>query len=362
MPFTGSEAPDQFAIAVDEIEEMLAAGGSIASANLYDPRVATLAVALKAQLNLPGGVAFGAMLSPKGEGWPSHVDRSSAFTIQCEGRKRFVVSTEPVVRWPRGSIIFDRDGAPLSFSHDPEPWERETRAGAVESIDVVLEPGDVMYWPAGALHKTESLTRTSLNLNFALNHADFYWIITQFIRAKFGSDPAWRHLPLVGPNVAEPGRLPKEAASFFADRLQELVGELRSLSPDGLTLTREWHRLIAEPGEGTIEALDLDSPAVEYRPVEKDETLGVSSRAPITFAQGRTDDGCEVLTLYFANKEVTVYAGWVPFIRAMIEKKRFVAASACEWTRSGQPHPWLEVQAYLDVLLSHGFLERSTNN
>jgi hypothetical protein len=359
--YTGDRPPDQIKIRADQIEEMVSAGANVASANLNDCRVATLAVALKAQLRFAGGVACAATLSPEGNGWPLHVDHSSTITIQCEGRKKFVVSAEPVVAWPRGPIIFGSDGAPQTFFHDPEPWEEEQQAQIGELIEVVLAPGDVMYWPAGTLHMTEALSATTLNLNFVLNHADFYWIITQWLRARFGPDPAWRHLPLVGRADVEPGRLPAEVATFFADRLEELLTELRALAPDGLELNCAWHRLVADPGEGTLTNLGLDASS-DTPPIERQEVLRLSRRAPVTYAVGKDADGSTIFTLYFGNREVSATDEWAPFLGKIVGEGQFVAEAAMGWTGGDPQHPWEVAQEYLQALLSQGVLECEKNH
>src|SRR5262245_48483150 len=99
-------------IRCDEIDAMIAEGSNIATELPSDRRVGNIVAALKADLQHSGDISYAATLSPGGQGWPLHIDRSINLSIQCEGRKRFVVSQEPVLEWPNGSIGFTGDGFP----------------------------------------------------------------------------------------------------------------------------------------------------------------------------------------------------------------------------------------------------------
>ncbi|MCI0392667.1 MAG: cupin domain-containing protein [Acidobacteria bacterium] len=357
--FATTERPqDMTYIQSDQIEELFAAGANIASANLSDPRIVTLTAALKAQLKLAGDIHYGLMLSPAGNGWPVHVDRSDAISLQCQGRKRFVFTEAPVLAFPRGSIVIASDGSPESFFYDPLPWEEELRAEMGPLHEVVLEPGDVFYFPIGILHTTESLSPTSLTLNFALNHPNFFDIVMELLRNRLISNPDWRHLPMVGSSSQQPGQLPSEVAEFFAARLEELSREISSLNPAGLDLNREWQKLLAEPGEHIRAQLALLSEPPASDTVERQDVLRPTRRAVTSYAIGTEEDGSTVLSLYMGNREVSLADEWTPFLQTMFSEERFVAESATRWAGGAEPYLWETVQEYLQVLLSQGFLER----
>ncbi len=341
-----------------EIDERFTAGANIASINLSDQRVATLAAALKTQLKIAGDIHYGLTLSPEGNGWPIHVDRSDAISLQCQGRKRFVFSEAPALDWPRGSIVIAGDGSPDYFSYDPLPWEEELRAEMGELHEVVLEPGDIFYFPAGILHTTESLSPSSLTLNFVINHPSFFDMVTELLRSRLISNSDWRRLPVVGASSIQPGQLPSEVSEFFAARLKELSREIESLEPAGLALNREWQKLLAEPGKHIRAQLATPAEPVECETVEPQDMLRLSRRAVTSYAIGTEDDGSEVISMYMGDREVSLDNEWVPFLRTMFHKESFVAESTTQWAETAEPYPWETAQEYLQTLLSEGFLER----
>ncbi|HKQ72814.1 MAG TPA: cupin domain-containing protein [Blastocatellia bacterium] len=344
----------------EEIDKWFADGANIASVNLSDPRVVTLAAALKTQLKLAGEIHFGLALSPEGNGWPVHVDHSDAISLQCRGRKKFVYSEEPRLAWPRGSISIASDGSPEAFNYNPLPWEEEMRVETGELHEVVLEPGDVFYFPAGILHTTKSLSSSSLTLNFALNHPSFFDVVMNLVRNRLLSNPDWRHLPVVEASSLQPGKLPQEMAEFFAARLKELSREIESLEPAGLALNREWQKLLAEPGEHISVRLAMNAESVESGAVERQDVLRPTLRGVTSYAVGVEEDGSTAIYLYMGRREVSLYNEWVPFIRTMFQQESFVAEVATQWADGAKPYPWETTQEYLQILLSEGFLERVT--
>jgi hypothetical protein len=238
-----------FSIEPDRMEAIFLSGANVAADSIIDTRVSTFTAALKAQLNHPGDVAITATLSPRGNGWPPHIDRTSALFIQCEGRKRFLFSPEPVAQWPRGNVMFSGDGTVESYEQEIEPWEEIESIDIESLIEVVLEPGDLLFAPPGTVHATEALSDSSLNINLLFEHVNFLTLINQVLERSLISNPAWRHLPPVNSVSARPGQLPAEAAEFFAARLAELRDALDVLSAEAPELNCQWQKLIADQGE-----------------------------------------------------------------------------------------------------------------
>ena len=88
--------------------------------------------------------------------------------------------------------------------------------------------------------------------------------------------------------------------------------------------------------------------------------MRVSRKAPITYSIGTDSDGVESIDLFFADKEVTLSGEWVSFLKRMVEKERFTAASTMKWAEGGRTYPWKIVREYLEALLDQGILERET--
>lgn len=347
----------QVNIRSDQIETMIASGSNIATEVPSDRRVAMFVAALKAQLRHPGDISYAATLSPAGQGWPLHVDRSINFSIQCEGRKLFVVSEEPVLQWPVGSISFTDDGAVESFLYNPMPGEETLRVDTSRRLEFEAEPGDVIYWPAGTLHTTRSLSDLSLTLHFVLNHQTFLDLFSRFLLSTFVGRPEWRHLPAPHPSDSTPGQTPTEVKEFFAARLREAIEFVEALNPDSLEFNREWHKLLADPGAVVLAHLFPTPTEQRDLAIEPGDELRLSKRAPLTYTFGTDAAGDQTFYLYFADKELSVSGEWVPFLQTLVQQQRFTAVSATQWSEDGQPYPWETVQSYLQVLRDQGILE-----
>jgi len=342
----------------DQIDAMIATGSNVAAELYSDRRVAKFVAALKAQLHHPGDISYAATLSPVGQGWPLHIDRSINFSIQCEGRKLFVVSEEPVVAWPSGSIGFSDDGFPETFLHNPMPWEEALRVDTSRLLEFEAEPGDVIYWPAGTLHTTRGLSDLSLTLHSVINHETFLNLFSRFLLSTFVGRPEWRHLPAIPAAGVPPGRVPNEVKKFFAARLQEVGEFVETLKPDSLDFNREWHKLLAAPGELILPQL-LPAPAEQgKRAIEPGDVLRLSKTGPITHTFGIDADGQRSFYLYFADKELSLSGQWFDFLQTLVHQESFVAESATRWAHDRQPYDWETVRTYLQVMLDQGILER----
>ena len=358
--YPDSQGPIKMGAAIQaaQMEEMFAQGANISAENISDPRLASFAAALKAQLQHTGEIHLFVTLSPGEKGFPLHLDQTDAFFMQCEGTKRYVISTQPVVSWPRGTIAFAEDGSVESCQYDIEPWEELPTVERESLTEIVMEPGDILYSPAGTLHATEAVGGATLNLNLLLYHSNFLDLLNRALAGMLASNPAWRHLPQVSRTGARPGQLPAEVKQFFAARLDELRETLNGLTPDASELNREWHKLIAEPGEVTLANLSLAPAQPRARSVQRRDQLRLSRRAPITCAVGNDSDGTPEFYLYYGKREVSVAGEWVPFLQTMVAKRRFTAESATTWAEQGK-YPWKIVREYLETLLDQGILERA---
>src|SRR4030095_1564791 len=266
-----------------------------------------------------------------------HVDRSINFSIQCEGRKLFVVSEEPVIQWPAGSISFTDDGAVESFLYNPMPGEETLRIDTSRRLEFEAEPGDVIYWPAGTLHTTRALSDLSLTLHFVLNHQTFLDLFSRFLLSNFASHSEWRHLHAPRPAVATQGQAPAEVKEFLAARLREACEFVEALNPDSLEFNREWHRLLADPGEVILAHLFPTPTEQRDLAIEPGDVLRLSKRAPLTYTSGTDAEGMRNFYLYFADKELSVSGEWVPFLQTLVQREQFTAASATQWSEDGQP-------------------------
>jgi len=216
----------------------------------------------------------------------------------------------------------------------------------------------IIYWPAGTLHTTRGLSDLSLTLHFVINHETFLNLFSRFLLSTFMSRPEWRHLPTIPAGGLTPGQVPDEVKEFFAARLREVSKFVDTLSPDSLDFNREWHKLLAAPGELILPQL-LPAPAeVEKRAIEPGDVLRLPNTAPITYTFGIDADGERSFYLYFADKELSLSGEWFDFLQTLVRQESFVAESATGWAHDRPAYDWETVRTYLQVMLDQGILER----
>jgi bifunctional lysine-specific demethylase and histidyl-hydroxylase NO66 len=180
--------------------------------------VASFCRDLEATLTHP--VQANAYLTPPvAQGLNLHEDPHDVFAVQTHGTKRWVV-------------------------HPP---------GAEDVWDLHLEPGDVLYLPAGTRHAAQTVGTPSLHLTLGVRTVTWRDVVTQAVEELLAEDgeldqplPAgWASAPaMLGPELAarleqlsahvagmpEPGTvLDRRAGRFWSSRTPELSGGLRDL-------------------------------------------------------------------------------------------------------------------------------------
>lgn len=109
---------------------------------------------------VPGGTAH--TISPEVAARSAPGDRAGS---QVAGRKHWTVGCEPAVVNPRFNVVF-----PPGRDHVKLPWvalDRPDVADGERFMEVELNPGDVLYMPAGAWHAARA-EGSSLALTVAL--------------------------------------------------------------------------------------------------------------------------------------------------------------------------------------------------
>jgi hypothetical protein len=346
-----------YTIPTGSLEATMAEGDSVIGVNLAHRELLTLALALKAQLQHAGPVGVRATLSPPGAKIGAHFDKTSAIFIHCEGRKWFYISKGPVIDWPRDDAELLADGSAEYNKISPEDWEEVGHIDLSGCTEFVMEPGDVLYLPAGTIHATKALDEHTVGINLHFDHLNLLDLVDRILRNRLQRDPAWRHLPEVTEDGGVPGQLPVAVERFFAERLTELREAVSTLTADGLDLNREWHRLIADPGAANAAVLALTANAPGDRPIRRQDRLRVTGKVPVTVALGE-ENGEASLYLYWGDKEVSVSGEWVPFLQNLSQQECFVAETATTWS-GGTPYPWETIREYLQALRDQGLLEQT---
>ena len=134
--------------------------------------------------------------SPDARGYGLHFDTHPVWILQVAGSKHWTVGREPAVANPPFNVIFPprRDRIRL-------PWitiDRPDVANRDRFMEVVLDPGDVLYMPAGAWHAARA-EGSSLALTVALGRIGtfelFDFIMLQNVRQRLRE--VTRRLPAV---------------------------------------------------------------------------------------------------------------------------------------------------------------------
>lgn len=133
----------------DVITQLMASGGSIIAYGIdpYVPAMGRLCTAIGEQT---GEHIIGSAIATTGSGGALdlHYDDTDLVIVQVEGKKNWVIEREPVI--------------------NPVVGLRALPGGDDVGIllDIELEPGDLLFLPAGYRHRCESRSARSLHLGF----------------------------------------------------------------------------------------------------------------------------------------------------------------------------------------------------
>ena len=159
VPFTGT-------IDVPSAISAFASGATVVLQALHNthPPLATFCRLLEAELEQPAQA--NAYFTPRGsQGLPVHHDTHDVFCLQVAGSKRWLVY-EPALELPLRNQRYRPELG--------EPGE--------PVLDLVLEPGDMLYMPRGWLHQALTSDEDSLHLTIGVNV--YTWLDAHAGRAR----------------------------------------------------------------------------------------------------------------------------------------------------------------------------------
>lgn len=289
-------------LAPDDIPSARSSGATVFITGLQREHgpVAKVTAMLKQSLGFTGTVRATAWNSAARAGIAPHFDAGASFIFQVEGRKVWRLSKRPALPFPRtcglqmsdGEVVFE---APAGASAAIEPWEEHPEPfDEKDAIEVVLEPGDLLYVPFGTWHGTRADDDgPSLSVNVHLEPIDVGELLFGALRAKLRERPSWR-----GTFAAECGAdMPPTVLQWFRARLAELPAELEALSKSTEMLERAWKMRVAE-FEGRSPRPTGDVNAVRR--------VRLSSERPVTAAI-ETDDGTARSVTFWCGSDEIVF-------------------------------------------------------
>ena len=303
---------------------------------------------IKASLSIPGSVFMTCYASPDRHGFGTHFDCHPSFILQLQGSKRWRYSAQPALAWP-----------PANLSNAGIVPEMMERYGWIEAfrfpdasdedgfLEQVLEPGDVLFLPAGTWHRAEAigfsvaLTMTCI----PMTAADFF---DDLIRGQLSRSVAWRqNVPAVPAEETLPDRFSPTVARFFAQRLAELKRHVQSLTASDLygSWTHYVHSFDTPfEMEGKGRAIDFDeadrmslSPEFPFRYVVSPQNLAVS--------------------LYYLDKRIDLDYQALPIVEGIAAHSSFTGRQVMGWLGAGSD--WEDAKPVLQELVEAGLLRIS---
>ena len=178
---------------------------------------------------LGGEFHMNSYLSPGGKGFGVHYDYHSVWVLQLEGSKTWFYSEEPAIRYPILNLVYPLKRAEFKF-----PWYTIPRPDETALHEATLEPGDLLYLPAGAWHKTQA-NGYSLSITMCHEPVQAAKFITDVITGSLWNDEASRcHLPPVLQSGDCEGASEDALHTAFEEALATLRHRINRVTPDQL--------------------------------------------------------------------------------------------------------------------------------
>jgi ribosomal protein L16 Arg81 hydroxylase len=339
--------PRGVVIEAPQAEPLYRAGMTICFQSLdqLHPALARAAAAIKLGLNYPDRVAVNANWSPDGAGYGLHFDCHQTFVLQLEGAKRWRFASAPLVPFPPRSLSFGDPESVRAFRRD-YPWARLARPDETRMIERVLRPGDVLYLPAGTVHRT-SARGSSLSLTVSCWRTSMLDLLWQDLTSRLGGREDWRQpVPVFTPSGSGRTAFPPATADFLAERLGDLRRIVNGWTPADLAPT-----FFSSVSDGLMPTTPTDSPG----PVRRGDRFDVP--APVVCVPAAGADGR--LHVFTAGIRLSMPLTAGPFLRRLARRRRFQAVEATRWSGSRSRLPWPEVREALAVLLRRGLIRRT---
>jgi ribosomal protein L16 Arg81 hydroxylase len=318
-----------------------------------DPVASALCASLKSELTFAGDVTCEALFAVAGSRIPNHIDDESVFSLQIDGTRQWRMSSRPVIQWPRRTLETDENGALVLG--DGEGWEYDCeKVGADGWMDLLAEPGDMLFHPSGVWHELKSVTAgasgRSVSLSVVFRNTPLSRLIGALMEDHFAAESAWRNLPVVLRSES-PDSLPPPVREYLRARCDELRRFAAALDPDGVEIHSCWKKLVAR-----YQGASRGTP--DMAPLRPDDQLALSTRQPQAFAASRDGEPKNLFYIHAGNTEVCLDdPDLVLFAKTLVRQHTFAAASAAAW--AGAEMSWDQTRTLLEQLLAAGILERS---
>lgn len=140
-----------------------------------------------------------------------HTDFQENFTIQLSGRKKWTLKQGSVKHPLRGTtphyrstpdVIENQIKAARLSNHDYEYGMILDSNSFGDEVEIIMEPGDILYFPAGMWHKVETL-EYGVSINISLMGSNYANIFCKALEHELLKREEWREVICNGiPNIS----------------------------------------------------------------------------------------------------------------------------------------------------------------
>lgn len=226
----------------DKVDDAFRAGATVCISGIQEnARLTQFMTAFAREVRQAGELSFNCYYSPSGHGFSLHLDDHPVWILQIEGKKRWWYSKVPYEK-PLSTVSFPQ-GATVAHVPWADPIQRPDES---EFVEVVLEPGDVLYLPEGSWHRAAAEEGESLALTLACSRISPLDLVQQAMAARIAQRRLLReNLPGAwAPTVSD--AIPGALEAQFAAVIDELRGMLSGLTPQDMY--DAWRKLAAKGG------------------------------------------------------------------------------------------------------------------
>lgn len=286
----GAEVADQ--VLDERVLAGLADGATLVLQGLHRvwPPVGEFTRLLAADLGHPTGA--NAYLTPPGDqGFRTHYDTHDVFVLQIAGTKRWRVH-RPTIEDPLPSQPGRTEE--ITATTDQQPV-----------LDVVLEPGDVLYLPRGWPHAAQARHELTLHLTIGIFPITRYALVEALLSLA-ADDPALRASLPLGADFTDPAAL----TAPLAETTFRLCEWLTDVPPERVAdrlRTKLWRQVRPAPIRPLAQAEALRSVGPDTR---------VTPRGQLRWRL--TGSGPDTVELQLFDRKVTFPASCAPAVRAVL--------------------------------------------
>ena len=243
---TGSDGPVPL-YGADTIAALLLAGSTlhIGLDPSHDGRLAHFTGALRKQLGFIGVIDVSCGFRQRRRYLAALGCVSNLFRA-ARREKTLGVSSRPIIDRPQSFAYCSLDGTRLYDVNDINDADVDRLQGRIEAserLKFIMEPGDVLFIPAGTIHTTETLDDThSSSISLAFTPANLNKVLELLMQRAFADNPDWRHIPPVVSGKADA----PVAGAYVAERIRELKALLDHVVHDDWSRAWAWQKAISQ--------------------------------------------------------------------------------------------------------------------